>query len=115
MSVVKWTVWAALGVAAAALQGLAVFRFREFPGPFLSLTGLECAAVPLIVELVLAVVVIKNLDELHARSVANPHSLLGQALRQDGANPPPPPAARDAWTGGFEDMNDASDKMRKGR
>ncbi len=68
-------------VAVALLQGLGVFAVWGFAGSFLSATGAECVAVPLGIELVLLVVILKNLDELHARSVSNPHSLLGQALR----------------------------------
>lgn len=58
------------GLAAAALQGWIVFLVREFPGPFLSVTGLKCAAIPLGVEAVVAVVAIKTLHEMHLR---NPH------------------------------------------
>ena len=88
---------------------------RGYGGSFLSVTGLECVAIPAGVELVLLVVTLKNLDELHSRSVSNPHSLLGQALRNDAGRPPAPPPTREAWKGGFEDMDDASDKMSKGR
>jgi hypothetical protein len=61
------------------------------------------------------VVVMKNLDELHSRSVSNPHSLLGRALRSETALPPAPPPTRAAWNGGFEDMDEASGKMAKER
>jgi hypothetical protein len=103
------------GVAVAVLQGLAVFAFEGFDGSFLSVTGAECVAIPAAVELVLLVVILKNFDELHSRSVSNPHSLLGQGLRNDAGRAPAPPPTRDAWKGGFEDMDDASDKMSKGR
>ncbi len=104
-----------LGLAAAALQGVAVFWFGGYGGSFLSVTGLGCVTIPLGVELVLLVVILKNLDELHSRTVSNPHSLLGQALRSDAKTPPAPPPTREAWKGGFEDMDGASDKMAKDR
>ncbi len=104
----------ALGAVAAVLQGLAVFAWLGKAGSFLSPTGLGCIAAPLVVELVLAVVVLKNMHELHTHAVSNPHSRLGQALRDDAKAPPVPPPTREAWKGGFEDMDHASDKMSKG-
>ena len=95
------------------LQGLVVFAFEGFAGSFLSVTGAECVAVPVGVELVLLVVILKNLDEVHSRTISNPHSVLGQALRNETKTPPAPPPTRDAWNGGFEDMDSASDKMSK--
>jgi hypothetical protein len=103
------------GVAVALLQGLAVFAFEGFAGSFLSLTGAECVAGALGVELVLLVVILKSLDDVHSRTVSNPHSLLGQALRNETKTPPAPPPTRDAWNGGFSDIDNASDKMSKGR
>jgi hypothetical protein len=103
------------GIAAAILQGWLVFLWQEFPGPFLSLTGFKCVAVPLFVEAVVAVVAFGRYDELHARAISNPHSLLGQALRDDAGRPPDPPPTREAWNGGFAPMDEASDKMSKGR
>ncbi len=102
-------------VAVALLQGFGVFAVWGFGGSFLSLTGAKCVGIPLVIEAVLLVVILKNLDELHARSVSNPHSLLGQALRHDANTPPAPPPTREAWKGGFEDMDRASDKMAKDR
>ncbi|MGO9047824.1 MAG: hypothetical protein ACLQFW_13220 [Xanthobacteraceae bacterium] len=102
-------------VAVALLQGFGVFTFEGFGGSFLSFTGAKCVAIPLGIEAVLLVVILKNLDELHARSVSNPHSPLGQALRNDANAPPAPPPTREAWKGGFEDMDRASDKMSKDR
>ena len=114
----KW-LWIALavvaGLAVAVLQGLAVFAFEGFAGSFLSIAGLKCVAIPAAVELVLAIVILKNFDELHSIKASNPHSLIGQSLRKDAARPPAPPPTREAWKGGFADMDDASDKMSKGR
>jgi len=116
--VTKW-LWIPLavvaGLAVALLQGFAIFAVEGFYGSFLSITGAKCVAIPLGVELVLLVVILKNFDELHSVKASNPHSLLGQALRNDGAHPPAPPPTREAWKGGFEDMDDASEKMSKGR
>ena len=112
---IKILPWILLGAVVAVLQGLAVFAFEGFGGSFLSVTGLKCIAIPAGVELVLLVVILKNFDELHSRSVSNPHSLLGQALRNDAGRAPAPPPTREAWKGGFEHMDDASDKMSKGR
>jgi hypothetical protein len=113
----KW-LWIPLagvaGVVVAVLQGLLVFAWQDFPGSFFSMTGFKCIAVPLFVEAVIAVVALKSLDELHLKATANPHSPLSQALRNDGARPSAPPT-RDAWKGGFEEMDEASDKMSKGR
>ncbi len=102
-------------VVVALLQGLAVFTVWGFGGSFLSLTGAKCVGIPLVVEVVLAVVVLKNMHELHTHAVSNPHSVLGQALRHDANTPPTPPPTREAWKGGFEDMDRASDKMSKDR
>lgn len=104
-----------LGLAAAVAQGLVVFWWLGKGGSYLSLSGLGCTLAPPGVELVLALVVLKNMHELHTNAVSNPHSLLGQALRRDANTPPVPPPARDAWKGGFEDMDRASDKMAKDR
>ena len=103
-----------LGLIAAVAQGLLVFWGLGEAGSYLSLTGLGCTLVPLGIELVLAVVVLKNMHELHTHAVSNPHSALGQALRGDAHAPPGPPPTREAWKGGFEDMDRASDKMSKG-
>ncbi len=105
----------ALGLVAAVLQGLVVFWMFAKAGSFLSLAGLESTLAPAGVELVLAVVVLKNMHELHTHAVSNPHSVLGQALRHDANTPPTPPPTREAWKGGFEDMDRASDKMAKDR
>ena len=107
--------WAAVGLVGALLQGLAVFTWRGYGGSFVSLTGLGCVLVPLGVELVVAVLAIRNVDALHADTVTNPHSLIGKGLRNDSARPPAPPPTREAWKGGFEDMDSASDKMAKDR
>ncbi len=97
-----WIPLAGVGaVAVALLQGLGVFAVWGFGGSFLSATGAECVAIPVGIEAVLLVVILKNLDELHARSVSNPHSLLGQALRHDANTPPAPPPTREAWKGGL--------------
>ena len=115
----KKGLWIALavvaGLAVAVLQGLGVFVFEGFAGSFLSVAGFKCVAIPLGVELALAVVILKNFDELHSIKASNPHSLIGQSLRNDAARAPAPPPTREAWKGGFEDMDDASDKMSKGR
>lgn len=105
----------AVGIAAIILQGWIVFLVMEFPGSFLSLTGLKCVAVTLFVEGIVIVVAFKHYDELHARSVANPHSPIGHALRKDMPKPPAPPPVRDAWSGGFEGTDSAADKLSKGR
>lgn len=107
--------WAAGGLVAALLQGVAVFAWRGYGGSFVSLTGLGCALVPLGLEGVVALLAVQYLDHLHAQTVTNPHSLLGQALRKDSGRPPAPPPTREAWKGDFEDMDDVSDKMSKGR
>ena len=103
------------GVAFALLQGVAIFAFEGFAGSFLSGTGAECVAVPIGIELVLLVVILKNLDEVHSRAISNPHSVLGQQLRNKTKTPPAPPPTRDAWNGGFTDIDSAGDKMSKGR
>ena len=103
------------GIAFVVLQGWIVFFFMEFPGSFLSLTGLKCVAVTLLVEGIVGVVAFTKYDELHARAVANPHSPIGQALRNDAPKPPEPPPVRDAWSGGFESTDSAADRMSKGR
>jgi hypothetical protein len=115
MAAIKICGWIALGLVVVVLQGLAVFWYRGYGGSFWSQTGLECAAIPAIAEIVLLVVVLRNLDELHARSMSNPHSIIGEALRRDAHRSPAPPPTRKAWDGGFEDMDDASSKMGKDR
>jgi hypothetical protein len=114
---IKLSPWIALGLLAALLQGLIVFAFWGAPTPFLSITGLGCVLIPLGVELVVAVVAFQKLDEIHGQAVANPHSVLGQALRKDpsraAAAPSAPPPTREAWKGGFEPMDSAADSMSR--
>jgi hypothetical protein len=109
---VRFWPWAAGGLVAALLQGLVVFAWWGNGRSFLSFTGLGCILVPLGVEVVVAIIAIKNLDELHAQTVTNPHSLFGTGLPKD-ATPPAPPLTRKAWDGGFEPPDSASDSMSK--
>ncbi len=112
----KWVVLIVLGAAAAVAQGLAVFWYMEPHGLFLGRAGLQCTAIPLLVEVVLLVVTMKNLDQLHASAISNPHSLFGQSLRDDTGKPAAsPPPTRSAWDGQFEDPAKAADKMASGR
>lgn len=115
MAIVKICGWIALGLAVAMLQGAAVFWYRGYGDSFWSQTGLECVVIPAVAEIVLVVLVFRNLDELYARSISNPHSGIGEALRHNSHRPPAPPPARKAWDGAYEDMDDASAKMSKDR
>jgi len=110
---VKFGLAIILASVAALFQGWAVFWIADYGGPFASRTGLACVGVPLLVELVVFIVAMRNLDQLHANAVANPHSLLGQSLRRD--TPPAPPPSRAAWDGGWEDPGKATDKMGSDR
>ena len=113
LRVAKWGLLGALGALLAVGQGLAVFWYMEPSGPFLGRAGVQCTGIPLLVELVLLVVTIKNLDTVHANAISNPHSLIGQSLRPDARQSaaPPPQATRTAWDGSWEDPNHAADKM----
>jgi len=95
MRVAKWGLLAVLGGLGAVAQGRAIFWYMEPSGPFLGRAGLQCIGIPLLFELVLLVVFLKNLDQIHAGAVSNPHSLLGQSVRNDSrqsaASPPPSP------------------------
>lgn len=105
----KLGLWFVLGALGALTQGFAVFWYFEPYGPFLGRGGLECTVIPLVIEVVVLVLSLKNLDHLHASAISNPHSLLGHSLRNDAARPPPP--ARSAWDGQWEDPTQAADKM----
>ena len=102
--------WIVLALTALAVQGYAVFWFGGYPGAYLSRIGLECTAVPVFIELVLFVVTMMHLDRLHAGAVANPHSLLGQALRQGDVPPPPLPYGDDKIS---ESQTAVTDMRRK--
>jgi hypothetical protein len=107
----KFLLWATLGTGFILGQGYLIFLFQSYDTPFASLNGLRCVVVPLLIEAVIGVVTLRNVDQLHANAVANPHSLLGEALRKGNPPPPSPPAAREAWDGHWEDRDQAADRM----
>jgi hypothetical protein len=112
LRVAKWGLWVVLGTLGAVGQGLAVFWYMEPHGPFIGRAGLQCTGIPLLIELVLLVVTLKNFDQIHASAVSNPHSLIGQSLRNDAhQSAAAPPPTRTAWDGEWEDANHAADKM----
>jgi hypothetical protein len=104
-----------LGLAAAVLQGWAVFLWQQFPGPFLSLTGFKCVVVPLFIEGVVGVVTLIKINELYLHASTNPRGPLSRALLGSNGQRAEPPPTREAWKGGFEPMDDVSDKMSKDR
>lgn len=104
--------WIALAVAALPLQGFLVFSLWG-KGNFLSPSGAKFTLGCLAVDLVIGVVAAMHYERLHSGAVANPHSLIGQTLRRDAVQPPAPPPTREAWDGGWEDPDKASDKMSR--
>ena len=107
----KFLLWATLGTGFILGQGYAIFLFQNYSTSFASLSGLKCVVFPLLIEAVISVITLRNVDQLHANAVANPHSLLGNALRKGSHPPPSPPAAREAWDGHWEDTDQAADRM----
>jgi hypothetical protein len=115
MGRVKFLGLAALGLVVAVGGGWLTFVLQEFPGPFLSLTGIKCVGVVMLIEAAVGVVMLSEIDKLHLRASANPHSPLSRTLLDQSGRPPEAPPIRDAWSGGFENAKDAADKMSKGR
>jgi hypothetical protein len=107
----KILLWTVVGTAAAVGQGYAIFLFQNYDGSFVTALGAKCILFPALIEVVIGVITLRNVDQLHANAVANPHSLLGEALRKGSDPPPSPPAARDAWDGQWEAPDRTADKM----
>ncbi len=78
----EWKLWITLALIAVPLQGWLAYLYVELRGDFLGIAGLKCTVGALAFDLVLLVVTLKNFDQVHASAMANPHSLLGQSLRQ---------------------------------
>jgi hypothetical protein len=109
----KYLGLAVLVVAAIPTQGFIVFSFLG-QGSFFGRSGLVCTVSPIFVELVVLVVAAMHFERIHSSSVANPHSLIGQALRKETTDPRQP-SVRAAWDGGWEQPADAAEKMRADR
>ena len=111
----KLLLLAPLGVAAAIGEGYGAFVYLGYgDGPFVSLTGLAFTVGAAVADVFLVALIVFKLDELHAGISANPHSRIGQTLRKDTGHPPPP-EARAAWDGQWEDPNQAAGKMGRDR
>lgn len=114
----RWRLIAVAVLVFAPLQGWLAYLYVQPKGPFLGVAGVKCTLGAMAVDLVLLVVTMRNLDQLHAVTTSNPHSLIGQGLRaRDDAAPAPPAKAttQDAWNGRWEDPDRAADRMRGGR